>query len=214
VRGIAAIRNHPAWDSGHKGEEIEALWRLASLPGRERKAQRATPRIGNGMGLGAEAALAAAERFVVRARWLGCVVPLFAAPAALWCARRMVPSMKTMPSAGQPATLAASKRRSQTPSLDQRMKVWAAIQQGPNSAGMARHLAPFCMRQTIASTVRRRFVSSRPVWGRTASIKGSIALHWTSVRIGMASLRRWFDTAMTPCARARKSAQNPPFRKL
>jgi hypothetical protein len=35
-------------------------------------------------------------------------------------------SMKTMPSAGQPATLAASKRRSQTPSLDQRMKVWAA----------------------------------------------------------------------------------------
>ena len=82
VRGIAAIRSHPAWDSGHKGQEIEALWRLASLPGRERKAQRATPRIGNGMGLGAEAALAAAERFVVRARWLGCVVPLFAAPAA------------------------------------------------------------------------------------------------------------------------------------
>ena len=182
------------------------MWRLARLPGRERKAQRATPRIGNGMGLGAEAALAAAERFVVRARWLGWVVPLFAAPAAFWCARMMVPSMKTMPSAGQPATFAASKRRSQTPSLDQRMKVWAAIHQGPNSAGMARHLAPFCMRQTIASTVRRRFVSSRPVWGRTASIKGSIALHWTSVRTVMASLRRWFDTAMTPCARARKSA--------
>jgi hypothetical protein len=126
----------------------------------------------------------------------------------------MVLSMKTMPSAGRPAALAASKKRSQTPSLDQRMKVWAAIHQGPNSEGMARHLAPFCMRQTIASTVRRRFVSSRPVWGRTASIKGSIALHWTSVRTGMASLRRWFDTAMTPCARARKSAQNQPFREL
>ena len=55
------------------------------------------------MGLGAEAALAAAERFIVRARWLSCVVPLFAAPAALWCARMMVLSMKTMPSAGQPA---------------------------------------------------------------------------------------------------------------
>ena len=163
MRRVAAIRNHPAWDGGHKGEEIEALWRLARLPRRERKAQSAAARVGNGMGLGAETALAAAERFVVGARWLGWVVPRFAAPAAFWCARRMVLSMKTMPSAGQPAALAASKRRSQTPSLDQRMKVCAAIHHGPSSAGIARHLAPFSMRHMIASKVRRRLVSSRPV---------------------------------------------------
>jgi hypothetical protein len=166
------------------------------------------------MGLGAEAILASAKRLIVGTRCVRFVIPLFVAPAAFWCARRMVPSMKTMPSAGRLSALAASKNRSQTPSLDQRMKVWAAIHQGPSSAGMARHLAPFCMRQTIASKVRRRFVSSRPVWGRTASIKGSIALHWTSVRTGMASLRRWFDTAMTPCARARKPAQNSPLSDL
>src|SRR3712207_6420086 len=117
VRGIAAIRHDPAWDSGHKGEEIEALWRLARLPGRERKAQRATPRIGNGMGLGAEAALAAAERFVVRAQWLGWVVPLFAAPAAFCCARRMVASMKTMPSAGHPAHLGGLEEALPDPEL-------------------------------------------------------------------------------------------------
>jgi hypothetical protein len=214
VRRVAAIRDHPAWNGRQKGQKVEALWRLACLPGRESKAQSAATCVGKGVGLGAEAALAAAERFVVCARWLSCVAPLFAAPAALWCARMMVLSMKTMPSAGQPAALAASKKRSQTPSLDQRMKVWAAIHQGPNSTGMARHLAPFCMRQTIASNVRRRFVSSRPVWGRTASIKGSIALHWTSVRIGMASLRRWFDTDMAPGSKARKSAQKSPCRKL
>jgi hypothetical protein len=30
-----------------------------------------------------------------------------------------------------------------TPSWDQRMKVWAAIHQGPNSSSRARHFAPF-----------------------------------------------------------------------
>ena len=41
----------------------------------------------------------------------------------------------------------------------------------------ARLLAPFCMRQTIASKIRRRSESSRPVCGRAASIEGSIAFH-------------------------------------
>jgi hypothetical protein len=163
VRRGAAIRHHPAWNGRQKGQKVKALWCLTHLPRREGETQSAATRVGKGVCLGAEAALAAAERFVVRARRLGCVVPPFAAPAAFWCARMMVLSMKTMPSAGEPAALAASKKRSQTPSLAQRMKVWAAIHQGPSSAGMARHLAPFCMRQTIASKVRRRFVSSRPV---------------------------------------------------
>src|SRR4051794_12672463 len=146
VRRVAPIRHDPAGDGGQKVEEIEALWRLAGLPGRKGEAQSSTPRVRNGMGLGAEAALASPKRLAG--------VPPFTAPAAFWCARMMVPSMKTRPSAGQLAALARSKRRSQTPSLDQRRKVWAAIHHGPGSAGMARHLAPFCIRQTMASKVR------------------------------------------------------------
>jgi hypothetical protein len=189
VRRVAPIGHDPAGDGGQKREEIEALWRLAGLPGGEGEAQGPTSRVRKGMGLGAEAALASPKRLAG--------VPPFTAPAAFWCARMMVPSMKTRPSSGQLAALARSKRRSQTPSLDQRRKVWAAIHHGPSSAGVARHLAPFCMRQTMASKVRRRLESSRPVWGRTASIKGSIALHWASVKTTMASLRH-IATAKCP----------------
>src|SRR3954469_15485093 len=141
VRRVAPIRHDPAGDGGQKLEEIEALWRLAGLPGREGEAQSPAPRVRNGMGLGAEAALASPKRLAG--------VPPFTAPAALWCARMIVASIKTMPSSG---LFAASNRRSQTPSLDQRRKVCAAIHHGPSSAGMARHLAPFCMRQRMAST--------------------------------------------------------------
>src|SRR3954471_13084828 len=55
-----------------------------------------------------------------------------------------------------PRSWARTSRRSHTPSLDQRMKVWAAIHQGPSSAGTARHLAPFVCRQRMALIVRRR----------------------------------------------------------
>src|SRR5215217_388025 len=198
VRRVATIGYDPAGDGGQKLEEIEALWRLAGLPGGEGEAQGPTSRVRNGMGLGAEAALASAKRLAG--------VPPFTAPAAFWCARMMVPSMKTRPSSGQLAVLARSKRRSQTPSLDQRRTVWAAIHHGPSSAGMARHLAPFCRRQTRASKVRRRLESSRPVWGRTASIKGSIAFHWTSVKTAMALLRRCLDSE---CPAPREHANQP-----
>ncbi len=199
VRRVAPIGHDPAGDGGQNLEEIEALWRLAGLPGGEGEAQGPTSRVRKGVGLGAEAALASPKRLAG--------VPPFTAPAAFWCARMMVPSMKTTPNAGQLAALARSKRRSQTPSLDQRRKVWAAIHHGPSSAGMVRHLAPFCMRQTMASKVRRRLESSRPVWGRTASIKGSIVFHWTSVKTAMASLRRCLDREMPRCPRTRKPAQ-------
>jgi hypothetical protein len=173
VRRVASVRHDPARDGRQKGQKIKALWGLAGLSGGERKAQSPTTCVGNGMGLGAKTALASAKSFIA--------APPFTAPAALWCARMTVPSMKTMPNSGQLAAFAASNRRSQTPSLDQRRKVWAALHHGPNSAGMARHLAPFCMRQTMASKVWRRLESSRPVCGRTLSIKGSSALHWASV---------------------------------
>jgi hypothetical protein len=61
------------------------------------------------------------------------------------------------------------------------MKVWAAIHHGPSSAGMARHLAPFCKRRTIASIVRRNQRIGRGAQGRTWSSKGSRADHCSSV---------------------------------
>ena len=61
MRRVTAIRDHPAWNARQKGQKVGALWCLACLPGRERKAQSAAPRVGKGMGLGAKAALAAAK---------------------------------------------------------------------------------------------------------------------------------------------------------
>ena len=58
MRRVAPIRDDPSRDGRQKGQEIEALWRHAGLPGGERKAQSPTTGVGNGMGLGAEAARA------------------------------------------------------------------------------------------------------------------------------------------------------------
>ncbi len=46
------------------------------------------------------------------------------------------------------------------------MKVWAVIHQGPNSAGRARHFAPFLCRQKMAETVRRRLLGGTLACGR------------------------------------------------
>jgi hypothetical protein len=61
------------------------------------------------------------------------------------------------------------------------MNVCAAVHQGPSSAGMARHFAPFRQRQMIASTVRRRFDGGTLARGRQASTSGSSAAHRSSV---------------------------------
>jgi len=76
-----------------------------------------------------------------------------------------------------PRSCASLSRRCQTPRRLQRLKVWAARHQGPSSAGMARHAAPFRWRQMMASRVRRR--SRCPVLprGRTASIRGESRSH-------------------------------------
>ena len=76
VRRVAPIRHDPARDRWQKGQEIEALWGLAGLSGRESKTQSPATCVRNGMGLGAEAALASAKGFIA--------VPPFSAPAALW----------------------------------------------------------------------------------------------------------------------------------
>src|SRR3954451_20508879 len=71
------------------------------------------------------------------------------------CALMFVPAWKAMPSS-TPRRRAIVSRRSHTPSRAQRMKIWAAVHQGPSSAGAAPRFAPFWQRQTMASTVRRR----------------------------------------------------------
>ena len=57
------------------------------------------------------------------------------------------------------------------------MKIRAALRQGPSSAGMARHLAPFRQRHRMASTVRRRSDGGTFACGRQASTEGSRAAH-------------------------------------
>ncbi len=68
----------------------------------------------------------------------------------------LVPSRKAIPASTPPRCCANSSNRSQAPSRDQRLKVCAAIHQGPNAAGIWRHFAPLSCRQMIASMVRRR----------------------------------------------------------
>ena len=68
----------------------------------------------------------------------------------------LVPSRKAIPASTPLRCCANSSNRSQAPSRDQRLKVCAAIHQGPNAAGIWRHFAPLSCRQMIASMVRRR----------------------------------------------------------
>ena len=148
------------------------------LAGRERKSNGAALAISDDAGLGAKAAARVP---------LSRAAPFFGAPAAFWCALMFVPSRNAMPSAtAQPC--AASRRRGQTPSLDQRMKVWAAFHHGPNSSGMARHFAPFTCRQMIASIVRRRCLSGVLPFGRHPSSSGSSAAHCSSVSTTITNL--------------------------
>lgn len=68
------------------------------------------------------------------------------------------------------------------------MKVWAAIHQGPSSAGIALHFAPFSCRQMIAAMVRRRWRGGTLACGRQPSINGSNVAQRSSV--SMACLRK------------------------
>src|SRR4051794_21726649 len=100
----------------------------------------------------------------------------------------LVPSRNVIPS-WTPRSWARSSRRSHTPRWAQRMNICAARDQGPSSAGMARHLAPFACRQTIAEIVRRRSFGAVLPLGRHASISGSRSIHAPSVRIAPSSFQ-------------------------
>ena len=68
------------------------------------------------------------------------------------------------------------------------MSSCAARDDGPNSAGMPRHLAPFWGRQTIAEMLCRRSFGGVLPRGRTASISGSPTVQASSGRT-LTSLR-------------------------
>src|SRR4051794_25484102 len=70
------------------------------------------------------------------------------------------------------------------------MNVCAACDQGPSSAGMARHLAPFSWRQTIAEIVRRRSWGGVLPLGRHASTNGSKFVHCASDTIALSSFQK------------------------
>src|SRR4051795_3087728 len=100
----------------------------------------------------------------------------------------LVPSRNVIPS-WTPRSWARSSSRSHTPRWAQRMNICAARDQGPRSAGMARHLAPFSCRQTIAEIVRRRSWGGVLPLGRHASISGSRSIHAPSVSIALSSFQ-------------------------
>src|SRR3954462_13501211 len=100
----------------------------------------------------------------------------------------LVPSRNVIPS-WTPRVWARSSRRSHTPRRAQRRKVWAARDHGPSSAGMARHLAPFSCRQTIAEMVRRRSWGGVLPLGRHASSNGSKLIHCASDSIALSSFQ-------------------------
>src|SRR3954470_3338947 len=100
----------------------------------------------------------------------------------------LVPSRNVIPS-WTPRSWARSSSRSHTPRWAQRMNICAARDQGPSSAGMARHLAPFACRQTIAEIVRRKSFGAVLPLGRHASISGSRSIHAPSVRIAPSSFQ-------------------------
>src|SRR4051794_34730450 len=70
------------------------------------------------------------------------------------------------------------------------MKVCAARDQGPSSAGMARHLAPFSWRHRMAESVRRRSFGCVLPLGRHASTNGSKFVHCASDTIALSSFQK------------------------
>jgi hypothetical protein len=176
--GVATVGDDPADRPKSQGFLKQSCGRaeFGCLAWDQGEGERAAFGIADRAGLGAEASTGAPER-------LGARPPFW--PAAFWCARTEVPSRKTSPRPGCPASRRCSKARAQIPARDQRMCNCAAFHHGPNSAGTARHLAPLRCRQTTASTVRRSSGKGRPVPDLTASRAAFSRPHSMSLRTGI-----------------------------
>src|SRR3954454_11665884 len=140
VAGMTPVRHHPFRHPRQALQERDRMGQFMRLTRRQDEGHRPSEPVGDHARLGPVAPTRAAQGFTLIARL--AVGPLFSAPAAVWCARMRVPSRTVIPR-WTPRSWARSRSRSQTPRWAQRRKVWAARDQGPRSAGMARPLAPF-----------------------------------------------------------------------
>lgn len=152
------------------------LGRLVPLPRRQDDADGLAGALGPEVDLGREAAAAAAE---------GLVAAPFFAPAALWCARTVVPSRKWRSQSRSPAASAsacsAASARSQTPARCHRRQRLYTVCHGPYRSGRSRQGAPVASRQRIALTMARWSCAGRPVAGRWGGSNGSSLTHWASL---------------------------------
>ncbi|GJE68234.1 HTH-type transcriptional activator RhaS [Methylorubrum aminovorans] len=82
-----------------------------------------------------------------------------------------------------PRSCTRASRHSHTPARAQRMKICAARHHGPNSSGLARHLAPFWCRYRMAESVRCRSCGGVIAFGRQACTSSSRAAHCASFSI-------------------------------
>jgi hypothetical protein len=133
------------------------LGRRVPLARGQNERDRLAPPLGPPVDVGRDAAATAAE---------GLVAAPVLAPAALWCARIVVPSRKCSTQSNSPAASAAACRaasaRSQTPARCQRRKREDTVFHEPQRAGRSRHGAPVAKRQSIPSPTSRSSGRGRP----------------------------------------------------
>src|SRR5215212_6299163 len=120
VAAQASVRHHPLRHPGQALQERDGLRQFMRLARRQNKGHRPSEPVGDHARLGAVAATRAAQRLTLIALFAGG--PLFSAPAALWCARMLVPSRNVIPS-WTPRSWARSSSRSHTPRWAQRMNI-------------------------------------------------------------------------------------------
>src|SRR4030095_2046845 len=118
VAAQASVRHHPLRHAGQARQKRDGVGEFMSLPGSQDEGHRPSKPVGDHARLGAVAATRAAQRLTLIAPL--AVGPLFSAPAALWCARMLVPSRNVIPS-WTPRSWARSSRRSQTPTYAHRL---------------------------------------------------------------------------------------------
>lgn len=152
------------------------LRRLMPLARRQDDADGLAAPFGPEVNLGRKAAATAAE---------GLVAAPFFAPAALWCARIVVPSRKWRSQSRSPAASAsacsAASARSQTPACCHRRQRLYTVCHGPYRSGRSRHGAPVASRQRMPLTMVRWSCAGRPVADRCGGSSGSSFAHCASV---------------------------------
>lgn len=152
------------------------LRRLMPLAWGHDDGDRLAAPFGSEMNRGAEAAARAAERLIAAP---------FLAPAALWCARIVVPSRKCSVQSSAPATSAsawsAANTRVQTPACCQRRQRLYTVCQEPYRSGRSRQGAPVARRHKMPFTMIRWSCAGRPVADRCGGSNGSSFAHWASV---------------------------------